>query len=193
MLVLLCAGCCSWLKDSSLSDFDVRNLLDFKYYIGRSVAALFSLALPGLPACLPACSDDRVVAVVVVAVDRLASAIQKIITIPAAFQKVCFLLLSTLNAGREREQKNDSKGIALPCSSLLMGCCGVVGGGEHIMGSRECCVCADCNRAVCCVCCVCKIKNPVPRIPHPDWLRKTFVACLLPPALLGPALRCWKL
>jgi len=42
-----------WLKDSSLSDFDVRSLIDWDYYIGR-----------------------------------LQNAIQKIITIPAAFQKV---------------------------------------------------------------------------------------------------------
>ena len=42
-----------WLKDPSLTDFDIRNLLDWDYYIGR-----------------------------------LGSAIQKIITIPAAFQRV---------------------------------------------------------------------------------------------------------
>ena len=42
-----------WLKDSQLSDFNVRNLLDWGYYIGR-----------------------------------LKSAIQKIITIPAALQKI---------------------------------------------------------------------------------------------------------
>lgn len=42
-----------WLKDTSLSSFDIRDLLDWDYYIGR-----------------------------------LAAAIQKIITIPAAFQKI---------------------------------------------------------------------------------------------------------
>jgi len=42
-----------WLKDSSLSSFDIRELIDWEYYIGR-----------------------------------LNNAIQKIITIPAAFQKI---------------------------------------------------------------------------------------------------------
>jgi DNA polymerase elongation subunit (family B) len=62
------------MKDPDMSDFDIRSLLDWDYYI-----------------------------------QRLASCVQKIITIPAAFQK---------------------------------------------------------------------IKNPVPAIPHPDWLLKKYVSSI---------------
>ena len=51
-----------WLKDPSLEQFDIRDIVDWGYYIGR-----------------------------------LNSAIQKIITIPAAFQKVCISLSLSLS------------------------------------------------------------------------------------------------
>ena len=54
-----------WLKDPGLSEFDIRSVLDWNYYI-----------------------------------ERLGKAIQKIITIPAAMQKVCLFVLHRPGANR---------------------------------------------------------------------------------------------